>query len=378
MPPRALLQPCELRERYLFGPGPTNLLPSAQDALTMPMTGYLHADFTQIMDEVKAGLQYMFQTRNRFTMAITGSGHAAMEASLVNLLEHNEKLLVMENGMWGERAAEMGLRMGLRVNKICRPPGEVFTYEEIRQAIGIYEPRVLFVCHGESSTGALQPLDGLGELCSQHDCLLLVDMVMSLGATTAPVDMLGIDCAYSASQKVLSCPAGLSPITLSDRAMKRIFQRKTNPSSFYLDLALIGNYWGCFDEPRKYHHTACMPLVYAVRESLRNAVQEGLDNVIHRHESNAKHLYAGLKKVGFRMLVQDEDIRLPSLTGINVLPGQDWKQFIQRLFTEHNIEIAGGLGATVGKIYRIGLMGHNSTNENVTRILRALKAVTDM
>uniref|UniRef100_A0A5S6QVN7 Alanine--glyoxylate aminotransferase n=1 Tax=Trichuris muris TaxID=70415 RepID=A0A5S6QVN7_TRIMR len=326
------------------------------------------------MDDVKAGLQYMFQTRNRFTMAVTGSGHAAMEACLVNLLEHNEKLLVLEHGMWGERAVEMGLRMGLRVNKICRPPGEVFTFDEIRQAVEIYEPRVLFVCHGESSTGALQPLDGLGELCSRHDCLLLVDMVMSLGAATASVDVMGIDCAYSASQKVLSCPAGLAPVTLNDRAMKRIFHRKTSPASFYLDLALIGNYWGCFDENRRYHHTACMPLVYALRESLSNAVQEGLENIVERHQRNAAELCTRLKNLGFRMLVSDQDVRLPSLTGINVLPGQDWKQFIQHLFTEHNIEIAGGLGATVGRIFRIGLMGHNSTRENIDRILQAFEA----
>jgi alanine-glyoxylate transaminase/serine-glyoxylate transaminase/serine-pyruvate transaminase len=325
------------------------------------------------MDEVKVGLQYVFQTKNRFTFAISGTGHSGMEASLMNLVEPGEKVVIAQHGLWGERAAEIATRIGANVNKIIKPPGQGFTLEEIEEALIKHKPVLFFICHSESTSGVAHPLEGLGDLCLKHKCLLLVDTVASLGGVPFAADQLKIDCVYSATQKVLGCPPGLAPITFSDAAVKKILNRKTKPLSFYFDFGLVANYWGCFDEVRKYHHTAPVTTVYGLRQGLTEIVNEGLENVQERHRQSALRLHNGLEALGLKLFVKDPKLRLPTLTTVEVPENINWKGVVDHLMSKYKIEIAGGLGPTAGKIWRIGLMGYNSTSENVDKCLAALK-----
>jgi len=296
-----------------------------------------------------------------------------MEAALVNLLEPGETVVICEHGLWGQRASEMGTRMGCNVVKLPKPPGEGFeTFEEIEAALKQHKPAVLFVCHGDSSTGVLQPLEGLSDICRRYNCLLLVDTVASVGGTPFFMDKYGVDCVYSGSQKVLGCPPGLAPISFSEAAMKKISNRKTKPLSFYLDMMLVANYWGCFDEVRRYHHTAPINLVYGLRTAVAEVAKEGLENVVARHQRNALRLHKGLEELGLELFVKNPKLRLPTLTTVEVPENVDWKFVVDHLMNKHRIEIAGGLGPTAGKIWRIGLMGYNSTEENVDMVLAAL------
>jgi len=356
-----------------LGPGPSNPHPSIIEAMTQPILGYLHSEFLEIMDQTRVGLQYVFQTNNKVTMAVSGTGHSGMEAALVNLLEPGETVVICQHGLWGERASEMATRIGCKVVKLVRPPGQGFEdFVEIEEALKQHKPAVFFICHGESSTGVLQPLEGLSELCHRYNTLLLVDTVASLGGVPFYADELGLDCVYSGSQKVLGCPPGLAPITFSEAAMSKIYNRKTKPLSFYLDMLLVGNYWGCFDEPRRYHHTGPINLVYGLRAAVTVVAKEGIDNVVARHKKNALKLQNGLEALGLQLFVKNPKFRLPTLTTVEVPEGVDWKFVVDHLMNKHKIEIAGGLGVTAGKIWRIGLFGYNSTEENVDKVLAAL------
>jgi len=372
-PPDVLFKPLQVPKKLLLGPGPSNPHPAIIEAMTQPILGYLHPEFLEIMDQVRVGLQYVFQTNNTMTLAVSGTGHSGMEAALVNLLEPGETVVICEHGLWGQRASEMATRMGCNVVKLPRAPGQGFeTYDEIEAALKQHRPAVLFVCHGDSSTGYLQRLDGLSDVCHQYNCLLLVDTVASLGSVPFPVDELGLDCVYSGSQKVLGCPPGLAPITFSAAAMNKISKRKTKPLSFYLDMTLVGNYWGCFDEPRRYHHTGPINLVYGLRAAVAEVAKEGLENVNARHQRSALRLHKGLTELGLELFVKNPKCRLPTLTTVEVPDNVDWKFVVDHLMNKYKIEIAGGLGPTAGKIWRIGLMGYNSTEENVDRVLSAL------
>jgi len=341
--------------------------------MTQPVLGYLHPEFLEIMDQVRAGLQYVFQTRNKMTLCVSGTGHSGMEAALVNLLEPGETVVIVEHGLWGQRASEMGTRMGCNVVPMPLAPGQGFeTFEKIEETLKQHKPAVLFICYGDSTTGVMQPLQGLSDLCHRYNCLLLVDTVAALGGTPFFTDDWGIDCVYSGSQKVLGCPPGLAPITFSDAAQKKIANRKTKPLSFYLDMMLVGNYWGCFDEVRKYHHTGPINLVYGLRAAVAEVAKEGLENVVARHQRNALRLHKGLEELGLELFVKNPKLRLPTLTTVEVPENVDWKAVVDHLMNKHRIEIAGGLGATAGKIWRIGLMGYNSTEENVDKVLAAL------
>jgi len=357
----------------LLGPGPSNPHPAIIEAMTQPILGYLHPEFLEIMDQTRLGLKYVFQTNNKVTMAVSGTGHSGMEASLVNLLEPGETVVICEHGLWGQRAAEMGSRIGCNVIKLTKPAGQGFEdFEEIEEALKQHKPAVLFMCHGDSSTGFLQPLEGLADLCHRYNCLLLVDTVASLGSVPFFADELGVDCVYSGSQKVLGCPPGLAPITFSEAAMMKIGNRKTKPLSFYLDMTLVGNYWGCFDEIRRYHHTGPINLVYGLRAAVTEVAKEGLENVVARHQQNALKLHKGLEALGLQLFVKNPKYRLPTITTVSVPENVDWKFVVDHLMNKHKIEIAGGLGATAGKIWRIGLMGYNSSEENVNKVLAAL------
>lgn len=339
-----------------------------------PVIGHMHPEIFEIMNDIKSGIQYMFQTQNNMTLAVSGTGHTAMECAIFNTVEPGDSVLSAVNGIWGERAADMAERIGARVNTIVAPPGGFFTNAEIEQALSKYRPVVLFLAHGESSTGVLHPLDGIGQLCHKYGCLLLVDSVASIGGTPLFMDQQGIDILYTGSQKVLNAPPGTAPISFSERACQKVFNRRTKPVSFFLDLSWLANYWGCDGKPsRVYHHTGPVTAFYSLRESLAVLAEEGLEKSCERHEKVAEYFHAGLESMGLKLFVKEKKARLPTVTTIVAPHGYDWKEITTYIMKTHNLEISGGLGPSVGLVLRVGLMGCNSTKDNVDMVLEALK-----
>jgi alanine-glyoxylate transaminase/serine-glyoxylate transaminase/serine-pyruvate transaminase len=292
-----------------------------------------------------------------------------MEACVANLIEPGDRVLVGCNGYFGGRLAEMASRYGGEVERLTRPWGEVFALDELAAGLATPRPAVLGLVHAETSTGARQPLDGVADLCREHDCLLLVDTVTSLGGMPVMVDDWGIDAAYSGTQKCLSCPPGLGPVTFGPRAAAKLAARRQPVISWYLDLSLLLAYWG---GERTYHHTAPISMNYGLREALRLVAEEGLAERWQRHRETAGVLWAGLAEMGLECHVAAEH-RLPSLTTIRVPEGVDAGQVLRALLADHQIEIGGGLGELAGRVWRVGLMGYNSRRENVDRLLAALR-----
>ncbi len=363
--------PLDPPPRLLLGPGPSNASPRVLRALGMPVIGHLDPAFLRIMGEVQELLRYAWQTDNALTIPVSGTGSAAMEAAVANMVEPGDVVVIGCNGYFGERLVDMAGRYGADVKRLEKAWGEVFDLEELRAAVEKYQPAVLMLVHAETSTGALQPLDGVGALCRAAGCLLLVDTVTSLGGVEIQVDSWGIDIAYSGTQKCLSCPPGLGPLTLSPRAVERLHRRATRVPNWYLDLALVSKYWG---EDRSYHHTAPINMIYAIREALLIVAEEGLEARWERHLRNARLLWAGLSEMGLSCHVA-EQYRLPSLTTVCVPEGLDARAVARRLLEKHQIEVAGGLGQLAGRVWRIGLMGANSREDNVYRLLDALRRV---
>ncbi|XP_078521756.1 alanine--glyoxylate aminotransferase [Lissotriton helveticus] len=371
--PSALLRPLAVPQRLLLGPGPSNVPPRIQAAGGRPLIGHMHPETFQIMDDIKCGIQYAFQTRNSLTLAISGSGHCAMEAAFFNSLEPGETVLIAVNGIWGERAADICERIGAIVHRLVKSPGQSFTLDEVEKGLAKNKPVLFFITHGESSSGVAQPLDGLGDLCHRYDCLLLVDSVASLGGVPIYMDKQGIDILYSGSQKVLNAPPGTAPISFSEKAQKKIFRRKTKSPSLYVDMGWLSNYWGCDGKPRMYHHTGPVTNFFSLREGLAILAEQGLEKSWKLHKENALYLYEGLEKLGLKLYVKDEAIRLPTVTTVEVPQGYEWKDITTFLMKNYDIEIAGGLGPSAGKVLRIGLMGYNSSKTNVDLVIVALK-----
>ena len=362
-------EPLNPPPRLLLGPGPSNAPPRVLQAMAMPLIGHLDPRFIQLMKEIQELLRYAWQTQNTLTIPISGTGSAAMEATLANLVEPGDVVLVGVNGYFGERLVDMAGRYGAEVRRLEKPWGEVFTLDELRQGIEEHRPAILALVHAETSTGARQPLEGVAELCREHDCLLLVDTVTSLGGVPLFIDAWGIDAAYSGSQKCLSCPPGIAPLTFNERAEEKLHRRKSKVANWYLDLTLVSKYWG---SERTYHHTAPISMNYAFREALRLVAEEGLKARWQRHREHAELLWQGLEELGLQCHVRKE-FRLPSLTTVRIPENIDGKKVTQFLLSEYNIEMAGGLGQLAGKVWRIGLMGYNSRKENVALLLHALK-----
>jgi alanine-glyoxylate transaminase/serine-glyoxylate transaminase/serine-pyruvate transaminase len=354
--------------RLLLGPGPSNPHPRVLQAMAMNEVGHLDPKFIELMGEVQELLRYAWQTDNEFTIPVSGTGSAAMEATLANCLEPGDVALIGVNGYFGERLCDMASRYGAEVRRLEKAWGEVFTVEEIGSALEEHKPALLGLVHAETSTGALQPMDGIGKLCREFDCLLLLDTVTSLGGVPVLLDRWHVDLAYSGSQKCLSCPPGIAPLTMGARALEKLNNRKTKPANWYLDMTMVGKYWG---SERTYHHTAPINMNYGLREALRIVAEEGLENRWERHLSNAQMLWDGLKDLGIGCHV-NKDFRLPSLTTALVPDGVDSKGVSRYLLENYNIEIAAGLGQLAGKVWRIGLMGFNSRSENVLELLSAL------
>ncbi len=361
----------DLPPRLLLGPGPSNAHPRVLQALSTPQVGHLDPTFIALMNEVQELLRYAWQTDNQLTIPVSGTGSAAMEASLANTVEPQDVVLVGVNGDFGARLVDMAGRYGGDVRQIAKPWGEVFDLDELRAGLEEHRPAILALVHAETSTGARQPLEEAGQLCREFDCLLLVDSVTSLGGVSLFLDQWGVDMAYSGSQKCLSCPPGIAPLTLGPRAVEKLERRKSQVANWYLDMSMLGKYWG---SERTYHHTAPINMNYALREALRIVAEEGLEARWARHQANAELFWEGLADIGLECHVAPEH-RLPSLTTVLVPEGVDAKAVGAQLLDGYNIEIAGGLGELAGRVWRVGLMGFNSRPENVQLLLSALQEV---
>jgi alanine-glyoxylate transaminase/serine-glyoxylate transaminase/serine-pyruvate transaminase len=358
-------------ERLLLGPGPSNADPRVLRTMSAPLVGHLDPFFLELMDNIQELLRQVFQTQNPLTLPVSGTGTAAMEAAVANLVEPGDTVLVAINGYFSQRIAEMARRYGGVVHTISRPWGEIFTPDELRQALAEHPSKVVAMVHAETSTGALQPLEEVTRVVHDQGGLLLVDAVTSLGGLPVRVDEVGLDACYSGAQKCLSCPPGLSPVTFGPAAVKALEQRRVPVTSFYLDLTLLKKYWGV---ERAYHHTAPITTAYGLYEALYLVAEEGLQARWERHQRNAQRLWQGLEGLGMEMHVPLEH-RLPTLTTVCIPAGINDGAVRQRLLKEFNIEIGGGLGELKGKVWRIGLMGYNSRPEVVDRLLTALQAV---
>jgi alanine-glyoxylate transaminase/serine-glyoxylate transaminase/serine-pyruvate transaminase len=345
--------------------------PRVLRAMATPLLGHLDPKFLEIMNEVQAMLRAVFRTQNPFTIAISGTGSAGMEAALVNLLEPGDTAIVVVAGVFGSRMAEIVSRTGARLVKIEVPWGQVAEASRIEEALKKEgKVKVVAVVHAETSTGAQQPVEGLGALCHAHGALLVVDTVTSLGGVPVDVDGWGADAVYSGTQKCLSCPPGLAPLTLSARALEAIKAKKEKCRSWYLDASMIADYWA--EGKRAYHHTAPISMVYALREALRIVLEEGLEARYARHRRHSAALMAGLATLGCVPQAQ-EGHRLTSLNCVQVPAGIDEGAIRKALLNEHGIEIGGGLGPLAGKVWRIGLMGESSRQESVVALLAALE-----
>ena len=362
---RRTLAPIATPDRLLLGPGPSNAHPTVLEALSRTPIGHLDPLYVELMGEVQELLRYTWQTDNRLTIPMSGTGSAAMEATLANTIEPGDKVLVAVKGYFGLRLADMAGRYRADVVTIERPWGEAFSLDELEQALAQHRPAILAIVHAETSTGICQPMEGVGDLCRKYDCLLLLDTVTSLGAVPLYLDAWKVDLAYSCSQKGLSCPPGLGPFTMGPRAEAKMMAREGKVPNWYLDVTLLNQYWG---SDRVYHHTAPVNMNFGMREALRLLAEEGLEVSWSRHRSNAELSWAGLERLGLE-LHAPEHLRLPTLTTVRIPEGVDGKAFTLHLLNKHGIEVGGGLGALAGKVWRIGLMGYNSQPQNVEKLL---------
>lgn len=356
--------------RILLGPGPSNVDPRVTLAMGKPLLGHLDPDFIRIMHQVQDLLRYVFSTRNSLTIPISGTGTAGMEAAFVNVVEPGDKVLICVNGFFGERMVEIAIRCGAEVKKLSGAWGKPLDPAEMEKELRAFRPKVLALVHAETSTGVLQHLEELPSIMKKYpETLLLVDTVTSLGGHPVKVDQWGIDVCYSGTQKCLSCPPGLAPITFSPKAVEKIKNRAKKVQSFYLDMDTLAKYWG---NEMTYHHTAPISMNYALLEALRIVQEEGLDRRSERHRRNHLALAAGVEAMGLKMFVEPQHC-LWSLNTIAIPEGIDDVKVRKTLLEEYDLEIGGGLGPLKGKIWRVGLMGYNSNERNVLYFLTVLE-----
>jgi alanine-glyoxylate transaminase/serine-glyoxylate transaminase/serine-pyruvate transaminase len=361
----------ELRppDRLLMGPGPSETHPRVLRAFGTPPIGHLDPAFVEMMDETQELLRETLRTDNEWTIPVSGTGSAAMEAAIGNLVEPGDTMLVPGNGYFGGRMAEMARRAGGEAVTIETPWGEPLAPEDVRAACAEHDPDVVGVVHAETSTGVLQPsMPAITEAAHDHDAFVVADCVTSLGGVEFRMDEWGVDAAYSAGQKCLSCPPGASPLSVSDEAMEKVLDREEPVRSWYLDLSLLEGYWG---DDRSYHHTAPVNNVYALREALRLIHEEGLSARWERHRRSSAALQEGLWALGLEPVV-DESARLPSLTTAQLPGGLAPGGVVETMREEHDVEIATGLGAFADEAVRIGCMGHGARRGPVLETLGAL------
>lgn len=360
-------------ERILLGPGPSPVPQRVLRALGAPTLGHLDPQYLSIMDETCEMLRQVFRTKNLLTFPVSGTGMAGMECIAVNLIEPGDEVLVCINGVFGGRMKDVMERCGATVHTVEVPWGEVIPLEQIAKALqGNPKTRLVGIVHAETSTGAHQPLEGLSELVHRHNALLIVDAVTSLGGHDLRVDDWGIDAIYSGTQKCLSCPPGLAPVSFGERALKRMDSRKAKAQSWYLDVSMLRKYYLEGDGTRVYHHTAPVNMTYALREALAIVMEEGLENRIARHAQMHQRLRTGLQGLGLEYVPKHS---LHTLNCVRIPAGADDANVRRRLLNEYGIEIGAGLGPMAGKAWRIGLMGHGATIRNVDLVVTALREI---
>jgi len=354
--------------RILMGPGPSEVHPRILRAMATPLLGHLDPHFLVIMDEISTMLRRVFRTENELTFAISATGSAGMETCFVNLLEPGEEAMVCVNGVFGNRMCDIVQRCGARLIRVDAPWGSPIDPQELKQALAECRPKLVAIVHAETSTGVLQPLEKISRIVHDSGALFLVDAVTSLSGTDLRVDEWEIDAVYSGTQKCLGAPPGLSPISFSARAVEATEKRKSKVQSWYLDLSMVSKYWG---EERVYHHTAPISSLYALHESLRIILEEGLEARFARHKRNYELLRTGLEKLGFEYLVAPE-YRLPMLNAVKIPAGLEDAPTRKKLLEGYDIEIGAGLGELAGKLWRIGLMGYSSSENNVNLLISAI------
>ncbi|WP_415488380.1 pyridoxal-phosphate-dependent aminotransferase family protein [Candidatus Hikarchaeum yamanae] len=354
--------------RILMGPGPSNVHPRVLRAMSTPLVGHLDPYFLQIMEETQELLRYTFRTKNEYTIPVSGTGSAAMEAAFANVVEPGDTVLVPTNGYFGKRMESMAMRAGGEIVYVDAPWGEPLQVEEVSRAFEENSPDVFAFVHAETSTGALQhSVEELTSIAHENEAIVIADTVTSLGGVELEVDKWGIDVAYSGAQKCLSCPPGASPLTLNESALEKIEKRETLCRSWYLDLGLLNGYWG---DDRTYHHTAPITSIYAIREALRLVNEEGIENRWERHLGLASALKSGVEAMGIEMNSKAE-YWLPSLNAIRVPEGVNDINVVKILLQKYNLEIARGLGDLSGKIFRVGCMGHSANAHNISYFMMA-------
>lgn len=363
-----MASPLNPPKRILLGPGPSNPHPTVLEALSAPVVGHLDPEFFKIMEENKAMLRWLFHTGNELTFPVSGTGSAGMEACLVNLIEEGDTVLVCVNGVFGTRMADIVERLGGNLVKVEAPWGEIIRPEQVEQALKEHKIDIVTLVHAETSTGVLQPVDEISRLAHDAGALLVLDTVTSLGGCRVTLDAWNVDAAYSGTQKCLSCPPGLSPVSFGQAARDKLARRKSKVRSWYLDFTMIERYWG---EERVYHHTAPISMNYGLHAALSEIEREGLEARFLRHELNHRALVAGLEALGIPLASQ-EGHRLWMLNSVRIPEGANDGAIRKRLLLDFNIEIGGGLGALAGKTWRIGLMGESSRKENVVALVEAL------
>jgi len=352
-----------------MGPGPSDIHPRVLEALAKPTIGHLDPYYLEVMDQLQSMLRRLFQTQNAMTFAISATGSAGMEATVVNLIEPGDGMLIGVNGVFGTRMADVAGRAGANVTTVEKPWGEVFTVDDFKDVLAREKPKVVGVVMAETSTGASQPIQEISELVHEAGAMLLVDAVTSLGGMPVETDAWQVDAIYSGSQKCLSCPPGLAPVSFSSRAVEAALNRREKVQSWYLDISMLASYWG---DERVYHHTAPINMTYALYEAVRLVLDEGLENCFQRHALNHRALKNGLAAIGMEYAAQ-EGHQLPMLNAVHIPDGVDDASVRKNLLQRFGIEIGAGLGAFKGKVWRIGLMGYASRPANVLLLLAALE-----
>ncbi|MEY8339064.1 alanine--glyoxylate aminotransferase family protein [Lachnospiraceae bacterium 62-35] len=362
----------DIQSTLLLGAGPSGVAPSTYRALSQTMLGHLDPYFIEIMDEIKKGLRQLMQTENEVTVPLSGTGSSGMEAAFVNTVEPGDKVLILENGVFGNRMADVAARLGAIVTKEEFEWGTPVQIDRVKELLAADHYKLVAIVHAETSTGVCNPVYEIGQLVHEAGSLYLVDAVTSLGGIPVEVDKWKADICYSGSQKCLSCPPGASPITFSKAAMEVIRTRKSRVPNWYLDMNLLTQYWG--GSKRVYHHTAPISMMYALYQSIYNILEEGMEQAFARHKAVHEHLVKGLDELGMKMLAAPE-YRLPELNAVVVPDGVDEADLRAQLLNKYHIEVSSGLGPLAGKIIRIGLMGYNATEYNADRLLAALKEI---
>ena len=359
-----------LNEMLLMGPGPSTVSPTIYEALRRPTLGHLDPRFIEIMDTIKVQLQTILNTKNELTVPMSGTGSAGMETCFVNLIEPNDNVLILINGVFGVRMQDVATRLGANVDSLEFAWGTPVIPEKIKLQLAEKKYDLVAVVHAETSTGVANPIDRIGHLVNENGALFLVDAVTSVGGMPVEMDKWGIDALYSGTQKCLSCPPGLSPVSFSSKAVKKLSNRKSKVPNWYLDLSMIANYWS--GKTRVYHHTAPINMLYGLYQALFDIIEEGVEDAHKRHKKYHDYLVDGLENVGLEMLVE-KPYRLPMLNAVKIPEGVNDGDVRSVLLNDYNIEIGGGLGVFAGKVWRIGLMGHSAYQQNVDKLLGAMK-----